>query len=240
MVGDAAVPPGAWGPALSDAIVPVIKAVGIPPLRLWFRWRFEGLDAIPRSGPALIACNHVSYIDPIINAYVVLRSGRTPRFLAKRELFEAPVLGWILRTTSQIPVHRGTRDRTPLDAAERALDAGEVVVVYPEGTVTSREDHLPMRGKAGLARLALASGVPVLPMASWGSHPVWQKSGRGSLRRGRPLWVKVGAPVQVTQIAEQDPGNDVLRRVTAGVMEALTELVVDLRSRYPEGWDDDG
>ena len=240
MVGDAAAAPGVGGPPLSDAIVPVIKAVGIPPLRLWFRWRFEGLDSIPDEGPALIACNHVSYLDPIITSYAVLKAGRTPRFLAKRDLFQAPALGWILRTTSQIPVDRGKRDRSPLDAAQRALEAGEVVVIYPEGTVTTREDHLPMRGKTGVARLALATGLPVIPIASWGSHPVWQKSGRGSLRRGRPLWVKVGAPVPVPEIAARNEGSDVLRRTTAAVMEALTDLAIDLRSRYPVGWNGDG
>lgn len=209
--------------------------MAIPPLRLWFRWRFEGLDTIPPSGPALVACNHVSYIDPVINSYAVLKAHRIPRFLAKRELFSTPVLGPILRSTRQIPVDRGSRDRSPLDAAARALEAGQAVVIYPEGTVTKREDHLPMAGKTGVARLACRSGLPVIPMASWGSHPVWQKSGHGSLRPGRPLWVKVGEPVPVE--GSVDEPNE-MRAATATVMEALTRLAIDLRDRYPRRWSD--
>ncbi len=88
-------------------------------------------------------------------------------------------MGRALRGAGQIPVSRGTRDRSSLDLAVAALDRGEVIVVYPEGTVTKRDDGLPMEGKTGLVRLALASGVPIIPMASWGSRAVWQKTGQG-------------------------------------------------------------
>jgi 1-acyl-sn-glycerol-3-phosphate acyltransferase len=233
---DASARPGS--PELAEPLVTAIKALAIPPLRLWFRWRFEGIETIPRTGPVLIACNHVSYLDPVINAYGVVKAGRTPRFLAKHELFGVPILGRVLRATRQIPVRRGTRDRAPLESAERALAAGEVVVVYPEGTVTDRPDHLPMRGKTGVVRLALASGLPVIPMASWGSHPVWQRSGPGSLRPGRPLWVKVGEPIDV-RVVGPEPGGDELRAATDEVMAALTAVVVDLRARYPRAWSDD-
>jgi 1-acyl-sn-glycerol-3-phosphate acyltransferase len=83
----------------------------IPPAWLLFAWRFEGLEHIPEHGPALIACNHASYLDPLVNAYAVVRAGRRPRFLAKDDLFRAFGIGWAMRGTRQIPVARGTGDR---------------------------------------------------------------------------------------------------------------------------------
>ena len=165
----------------------------MPFLRAWFRWRFEGLEMIPAQGAALIACNHASYLDPLVNAYAVVRAYRRPRFLAKADLFRAFGIRWAMKGTRQIPVARGTGDQSPLRNAEAALRAGEVVVIYPEGTVTRRADGLPMEGKTGTVRLALAAGVPIIPMVSWGSAPVWQKSGPGSLRPGRPVWVQRGS-----------------------------------------------
>lgn len=206
----------------------------LPPLRFWFRLSHEHLDRIPRTGPAIVACNHISYLDPLTNGDAVVRAGRRPRFLAKEELFRIPIVGRALRGAGQIPVSRGSRDRSSLDRAVAALGRGEVIVVYPEGTVTKREDWLPMDGKTGVVRLAVATGVPITPMASWGSQAVWQKAGKGSLKFGRPIWTTVGEPIQlpVPPDGEQAP----LRELTAQVMEAITLLVVDLRDRYPRGW----
>jgi 1-acyl-sn-glycerol-3-phosphate acyltransferase len=215
-----------------------IRWTVFPLLRVWFLWHFEGLERIPSSGPVLIACNHASYLDPLVNAYAVLRAGRRPRFLAKQELFRAPGIKWAMKGTRQIPVARGTRDRASLDAAQAALARGEVVLVYPEGTVTKREDGLPMPGKTGTARLALASGVPILPMASWGSTPVWQKSGPGSLRPGRPINVRIGEPIVAAGQANGTDDHEMLVELTTQVMESLTALAVDLRDRYPVAWSD--
>lgn len=219
--------------------MPLIEVALVPLVRAWWRWRFEGLDRIPRTGPALIACNHLSYFDPVSNAHAVLRAGRVPRFLAKRELFEAPVLGWFLRAHGQIPVRRGTGDQSPLRLAQEALGRGEVVVIYPEGTVTRRPDHLPMEAKTGMVRLALEAQVPVIPMASWGSAAIWQKSGPGSLVPRRPVWSKVGAPIDVAGRGVPLSDHDGVRTLTAEVMAALTDLVIDLRTRYPERWSRD-
>jgi 1-acyl-sn-glycerol-3-phosphate acyltransferase len=186
----------------------------------------------------LIACNHASYLDPLVNAYAVLRARRRPRYLAKQELFRAPGIKWAMKGTRQIPVARGTGDRSWLDAAERALAAGEVVLVYPEGTVTKRADGLPMEGKTGTVRLALAAGVPIVPMVSWGSAPVWQKSGPGSLRPGRPVWVRVGDPITLEGDATAIEEYDVVVARTQQVMDTLTSLTVDLRDRYPADWRD--
>jgi 1-acyl-sn-glycerol-3-phosphate acyltransferase len=209
-------------------------------VKLWFNWRFEGLDRIPREGPAIFACNHASYLDPLANAYAVVRAGRRPRFLAKDELFRIPVVGTALRGARQIPVRRGTGETAPLRQAERAVAAGEIVVIYPEGTVTSRPDLLPMEGKTGAVRLSLATGVPITPMASWGSQVVWQKSGKGSLRFGRPVWVKVGEPLDLSHRRVAATDYESVRAMTADLMRALTDLVIDLRARYPKGWSDEG
>jgi 1-acyl-sn-glycerol-3-phosphate acyltransferase len=206
----------------------------LPPLLGWFRLSHEHLDRIPARGPAIVACNHISYLDPLTNGEAVHRSGRRPRFLAKEELFKIPVVGTVLRGTQQIPVARGTRDRSSLDRAAAALERGEVVVVYPEGTVTNRPDGLPMEGKTGTVRLSLRTGVPIVPMASWGSQQVWQKSGKGSLRFGRPILTTVGEPIAPPETeGENEPG---IKELTAELMAALRALAVELRDRYPARW----
>ena len=212
----------------------VAKTVVLPPVRLWFVLRHAGLEHIPREGPAIVACNHISYLDPLTNGEAVVRAGRRPRFLAKEDLFRIPIVGTVLRGAGQIPVVRGTRDGSSLDRAVAAIEGGEVVVIYPEGTVTKREDGLPMEGKTGVARLALRTGAPVVPMASWGSQAVWQKSGKGSLRFGRPILTEVGEPL----VFERDEDADVerWREVTAEVMAGIRALAVGARDRYPRAW----
>jgi 1-acyl-sn-glycerol-3-phosphate acyltransferase len=97
-----------------------------------------------------------------------------------------------------------------------------------------------MGGKTGTVRLSLESGVPIIPMASWGSQSVWQKSGRGSLKFGRPIWTKTGPPLDFSNRADQANDLEALRAMTADLMAALTVIVEDLRSRYPKRWATDG
>jgi 1-acyl-sn-glycerol-3-phosphate acyltransferase len=216
----------------------VAKAVGLPPLKLWFNWRLEGVDRVPPEGPIIIAGNHLSYLDPLAHAYFVVQAGRRPRFLAKAELFENPFLRVVLRGAGQIPVRRGTGDQTPLEEAARALNRGEVVVIYPEGTsMTENHDLSPVRGKTGAVRLSIRTGVPILPVATWGGQYVWRKGGGKSFAFGRPIWLKAGDPVDppaMVQASEQDP--ELVRRLTEELMGRLAVLVDDLRSRYPKRW----
>ncbi len=216
------------------------RLVAIPPTKLWFNWRFEDLDRIPRTGPAIVAANHISYLDPFANGYAILKAGRRPRFLAKDELFKVPVVGTVLRGAHQIPVDRGSGGAAPLISASRALEEGELVLIYPEGTVTKNPGFLPMQAKTGTVRLSLMTGVPITPLASWGGQAVWQKSGRGSLKFGRPIWVKVGAPIDLSDRADQLEDRDALHEMTEELTAALTALVLDLRGRYPKRWSDDG
>ncbi len=210
--------------------------VVVPPVRLWFKFRVEGSERIPARGPAIIACNHLSYLDPFSDGCAVIDAGRRPRFLAKQELFDMFLVGSALRGAGQIPVTRGSGDATPLLEAKEALERGEAVVIYPEGTVTRREDHLPMEGKGGAVRLSLMSGVPITPMASWGSQGVWQKSGKGSLRYGRPVWTVVGEPLDFSSRAGEIDDRAAVKGMTAQLMARLTDMVLDLRERYPRSW----
>ena len=145
-------------------------------------------------------------------------------------------MGTALRGAGQISVSRGTGERRPLQDAERALDRGEIVAIYPEGTVTQRPDHLPKEGKTGAVRLALATGVPIVPLASWGSQAVWQKSGPGSLRFGRPIWVQAGPPIDLRGRAGDAGDPEAVQSMTAELMAVLTSMARALRDRYPKRW----
>jgi len=207
-----------------------------PPFQLWFNWRFEGLGSVPAKGPLIVAGNHLSYLDPFAHGLFVVKAGRRPRFLAKQELFDAPFLGSVMRGARQIPVRRGAGDQTPLDAARRALGAGEVVVVYPEGTSTTpNPDFSPGPGKTGVARLSIETGVPILPVATWGGQYVWRKSGRQSVRFGRPIWLLAGDAIDPGPFDREARGA-AARALTGALMTELGLLVDHLRSRYPARW----
>jgi 1-acyl-sn-glycerol-3-phosphate acyltransferase len=218
----------------------VAKGVAIQPVRAWFSLRYEGLENIPSAGPAIVACNHISYLDPLTNAAAICKAGRRPRFMAKSDLFRIPAVGSVLRGVRQIPVERGGDPTSALRSAERAIDRGEIVVIYPEGTVTTRPDHLPMRGRSGAVRLALSTGVPITPLASWGSQAVWQKSGRGSLKLGRPISMRAGPAIDLSERRLGAGNVEALRAMTAEVMTVLTAMVEELRAAYPKRWSDDG
>jgi 1-acyl-sn-glycerol-3-phosphate acyltransferase len=208
-----------------------------PPFQLWFNWRFEGLERVPAEGPLIVVGNHLSYLDPFAHGLFVVHAGRRPRFLAKQELFDAAFVGTVLRGARQIPVRRGTGDQSPLVDAAAAIEAGEVVVIYPEGTTaTTNPDFSPGRGKTGAVRLSLMTGVPILPVATWGGQYVWRRSGRESLAFGRPIWVAAGEPVDVRSRVEGEADGPTLRELTDGLMGTLAGIVDGLRGRYPGRW----
>ena len=211
--------------------------VVVPPLlESWFRCRLEGLHHVPRRGPLLVACNHISYFDLLAHAYFLLKAHRRPRFIAKIELYRNPLLRWVLEQIRQIPVHRGTGDPAPVEAAKRALREGEAVVLYPEGTVNRDPMGPPKRGKTGIARLTLSTGVPVLPLAIWGAQRVWQREGKVSLKRGRPIWLKAAAPMEFSATPDGADDAAMLRKVTDEIMAEVGRLAGDLSSRYPIQW----
>ena len=208
-----------------------------PPFQLWFNWRLEGLERIPQTGPAIVAGNHLSYLDPFAHGYFVVRAGRRPRFLAKQELFDVRGVGTVLRGANQISVARGTGDQSPLVDAAGAVEAGEVVVIYPEGaTTTTNPDFSPGPGRTGTVRLSLTTGVPILPVATWGGQYVWRKAGRQSLAFGRPIWVVAGEPFDPANRGSDPNDHGAVRALTDQLMGELGRLVADLRRRYPTRW----
>lgn len=209
-----------------DALYSAAKGVFYVPLRYGLRWTMEHADRIPREGPAILASNHVSYLDPLTLAWVADRSRRRIRFLAKAELFDKQPLGAMLRAANQIPVARGSRDsQGALDAAVDALRRGECVAVFPEGTITP--DLEPMAGKSGTARLARASGVPVTPVGLWGTHRILYKGRRPRLRWGVAQTAVVGEPVVVGP-------DDNVKETTERVMDGIRSCVARARAIYPQ------
>ena len=195
------------------------------PLRRALRWRVEGVERVPAEGPVLVASNHLSYFDPIAVANLVDLAGRRVRFLAKSELFEKRMMATVLRRMGQIPVARGTGDTAALDAAAAALRRGECVAVFPEGTTS--DDLNPMAGKTGLARLARAAGVDVVPVGVWGTHRVLPAGDQKAERFRTPVVVVAGEPVPVGPDANPRETTD---RIMAGICAAVAEA----RRLYPD------
>lgn len=201
------------------------KGAFYPWLRHGLRWTIEGNDRVPSSGAAILASNHVSYLDPLTLAWVADRRGRRVRFLAKVELFRKPVLGLLLGQMHQIPVERGSRTAAAsLEAAVDALKRGECVAVFPEGTISLDLD--PMIGKSGAARLAQASGVPVTPVGLWGTHRIMFKGRKPDWRWGIAQTAVVGEAVHVGL-------DDDVHEATDRIMDAVCACVARAREIYP-------
>src|SRR5215207_8000367 len=165
-----------------------------PVLWLMTRPEWRGQENIPASGPAILVFNHISYADPFVASHFVFDRPRELRFLAKASLFKIPIGSYILRQIHQIPVQRYSTDAVKaLQAAIAALNRGEAVVIYPEGTCTKDPELWPMQGRTGVARLALLTGAPVIPIAQWGAqrihHPITRKL---RLRPKTPVTVPAG------------------------------------------------
>jgi 1-acyl-sn-glycerol-3-phosphate acyltransferase len=209
-----------------EPLYSLAKGAFYPGLRWGLRWTVEGGDRIPRVGPAILASNHMSYLDPITLAWMADRRGRRVRYLAKAELFEKFALGSALRSVHQIPVRRGSDDAaSSLVAAVDALRAGECVTVFPEGTISL--DLEPMVGKSGTARLAQASGIPVTPVGLWGTHRILFKGRKPRWRWGIAQTAVVGEPVSVG-------ADDDIKEATDRIMAAICECVQRAREIYPQ------
>jgi putative phosphoserine phosphatase/1-acylglycerol-3-phosphate O-acyltransferase len=139
-----------------------------------------GAELIPATGPVIVVANHRSYFDPTVMAMVFSKAGRTARFLGKKEVFDAPVLGFIARAMGGIRVDRGTGSDEPLKAAVEALQGGELVALMPEGTIPRGPAFFDpeLKGRFGAARLAQLTGAPVIPVGLWGTEHVWPRNSR--------------------------------------------------------------
>jgi 1-acyl-sn-glycerol-3-phosphate acyltransferase len=202
---------------------------------LMFRLRYRHAERLPPRGPVLLVANHVSILDPIACARLVFDTGRLPHFLAKQSVFKG-VIGPLLKSAGQIPVARFSADaHTALDAAKADLDAGNVIVIYPEGSVTRDPDWWPMQARTGVARLALTTDAVVLPVAQWGPqtvHDYHRKKLR--LRLRAPAEYLVGEPVDLSaaraRVRDGAPlSGELLRETTDLIMSRVRDQLAELR-----------
>lgn len=212
-----------------------------PVMNLLLRKQWEGLENLPRD-TGFIACpNHVTEIDPVVVGHFFYNQKIMPRYLAKASLFKVPVLGAALRATDQVPVQRVTAGASAsLKSARTVIDAGGALIIYPEGTLTRDPDLWPMRGRTGAARLALQTGAPVVPVAHWGAEAVLPRySKRLHLFPRKTVRVRVGTPVDLSDLRGQPMTKTVLDTATERIMDSLTALVGELRNETPppERWD---
>jgi 1-acyl-sn-glycerol-3-phosphate acyltransferase len=207
--------------------VPILK----PTLLATTKHTWIDGEKIPATGGCILVLNHVSHIDPLTAAHIVYDHGRKPRYLAKSGLFKNKALGYFLRGAGQIPVERLSKNaKGAFDAAVAAVESGECVVVYPEGTITRQPDLWPMRGKTGAARIALAAGVPVIPVAQWGAHEILAPyAKRPHLFPRRTIAMTAGPPVDLEDLREVPLTPAVLVEATDRIMDDVTGMLEEIR-----------
>ena len=203
----------------------------IPLLNSITKRTWQGAENIPKSGPAIIISNHMSYADVLFFAQFLFKNGRAPRFIGKRSVFNVPIIGRILLAAGQIPVDReSTHASKALDHAVAALKAGHLIGIYPEGTLTRDEKLWPMVAKTGAARLAIITQLPIVPVAAWGiaeilppyskAPRIWKRS-KITLRAGKAIDMSAWYGKQDDPIA--------LAQATAHIMDVLTVMLEDIR-----------
>ncbi|HEX2029273.1 MAG TPA: lysophospholipid acyltransferase family protein [Nitriliruptorales bacterium] len=195
------------------------------------RWRLDvrGLDHVPTTGGVVVTFNHHSYADFAMCGWPIYRQrGRPVRFLAKRELFDRPVLGRLLRSAGQVPVERSSRGgrSEAFEHAVTALRGGEVIAVAPEQTISRSFELLPFTH--GTVRMARESGVPIVPSVNWGTQR-WATKGRPVrwLAFGLPVLIRYAEPIVVG--ADEDLGA-----ATDRLQATMAELLDEVQRAYPE------
>lgn len=206
-----------------------------PPMWVWTRRTWAGMEHVPTSGGVIIVPNHISHADPLVVGHYINDTGRWPQFLGKASIFRVPVVGYILLRCRQIPVERGTVDAArSLETLISAVKDGGAVVIYPEGTTTREPDLWPMRGKTGAARLALATGAPVVPITHWGAQKLFDpRNAKLSLRPRIPVSVVAGPPVDLSRWAGAAPTKQVLDEMTNEIMLRLRDQLAEIRGGTP-------
>lgn len=186
-------------------------------------------------GGIIVVANHISWFDPLVISHAMWENDRPPRFLAKESVFRVPVIGSIIESAGQIRVYRETKEAVgAVRDAISAVQRGECVVVYPEGTITKDPSGWPMAGKTGAARIALATKRPVLPMAQWGATDV-MRAYRKELRLlpRKTMHVRVGEPVDLSDFEDLPMDHDTLEAATDRIMDALTAELATIRHEDP-------
>jgi 1-acyl-sn-glycerol-3-phosphate acyltransferase len=198
----------------------LIKAILTPILRLCYRVRIEGREGLPRRGPVILAANHRSFMDSLFLPLVIRRR---VTFVAKAEYFDDKKTAWFFRGVGQIPIRRegGSASERALASATDVLDDGGVFAIYPEGT-RSRDGYLH-RGHTGVARLAMRTSAPIVPVGMVGTDEI-NPIGRKLPRVFRPVTIRFGAPIAVDRYTGREHDRLVLRQITDEVMFEIQQL----------------
>lgn len=198
----------------------VVSAVSNILMRAIFRVHVEGATNVPPQGSAILAFNHVSVLDgPVVGIVVARTSRRESRFLVAAEVFSQRVAGWILRSFDQIPIRRGQGDSDALEEAVRTVAGGAIAAIAPEGRVNEDGATEMLRLHRGVARLALATDAPVIPVGIWGTQERWPRSGR---RYGKPWRPRLAFVFGDALAPKGDPTDpDDLAAFTQRVREAI-------------------
>lgn len=207
-----------------------------PMMRWLTKSDWTGIGRLQESeGGIIVTTNHISWFDPLSISFLLWQSDWPPRFLAKESVFRVPIVGAIIRSAGQIPVYRETAIAVEsVRDAITAVGAGQCVVIYPEGTITRDPGLWPMTGKTGAARVALATGAPVYPVAQWGAQDVigpYRKEFR--LLPRKTMHLRVGSPVDLADLRGRPMDTETLRLATDRIMDALTGLLAEIRGESP-------
>ena len=191
---------------------------------LGLKFDFKGDHNIPREGGAILAMNHIGYLDFALIGTAALPVKRYVRFMAKKEIFENKIAGPLMRGMHHISVDRSSGSASFV-AALRALKSGEIVGIFPEGTISVSFELKEF--KSGAVRLAMGAGVPVIPAVIWGSQRIWTKKVKRDLKRNKyPISVTFGEPLYFTKADDVEEGEAQLRA-------AMQALLLDVQSHYP-------
>jgi 1-acyl-sn-glycerol-3-phosphate acyltransferase len=211
--------------------------VVLPPLvRMLMKRDWHGHEHVPREGGVILAPNHLSYADwPAIALFGYEAARRYPVFLIKSPVFGVRVIGPLLRKLGQLPVYRGQTDAAlVLKGAENAIASGECVIFYAEGTATRDPDLWPMAAKTGVARAALSTGAPVIPIAHWGAQRILPYGTKDlHLFPRTTVRLVAGPPVDLSEYRGKPITAETLHGATAAVMRDITKLLAGLRGEEP-------
>lgn len=204
---------------------PVVVAIKLFWKYLGLRFDFQGVHHIPRDGGAILSINHVGYLDFALTGTAALPTGRYVRFMAKKEVFDNKLAGPLMRGMHHICVDRSSGSASFV-AALRALRAGEIVGIFPEGTISVSFEIKEL--KSGAVRLAMAAGVPVIPTIVWGSQRVWTKKVKRNLRREKiPIIVEFGEPLYFDKQSDVEASESLLR-------ETMITMLHQVQQKYPD------
>ncbi len=204
---------------------PVIGAIKVFWKYLGLKFDFEGVENIPREGGAVLSINHIGYLDFALAGTAALPAGRYVRFMAKKEIFDNKLAGPLMRGMHHICVDRSSGTASFV-AALRALRSGEVIGIFPEGTISVSFEIKEL--KTGAVRLAMGAGVPVIPTIVWGSQRIWTKKVKRDLRRKKvPITVAFGAPLYFDKQSDVEAGEKLLR-------ETMISMLHEVQDKYPD------